>query len=86
MSNEFGLSSKFSRACSREFGTTLIFGLLGFEVWKQRTQMIFGKGSEIQNLEFWISPWDHGSRADLGIFGKPNGQTFLLWFVSYLAS
>jgi hypothetical protein len=31
MSNEFGLSSKFSRVCSRKFGTTLIFGLLGFE-------------------------------------------------------
>jgi hypothetical protein len=31
MSNEFGLSSNFSRACSREFGTTLIFGSPGFE-------------------------------------------------------
>jgi hypothetical protein len=31
VSNEFGLGSKFSRACSREFGTTLIFGLPGFE-------------------------------------------------------
>ena len=31
VSNEFGLSSKFSRVCSREFGTTLIFGLPGFE-------------------------------------------------------
>jgi hypothetical protein len=29
--NEFGLSSNFSRACSRKFSTTLIFGLLGFE-------------------------------------------------------
>ena len=32
--NEFGLSSNFSRACSRKFGTTLIFGLLGFKFWK----------------------------------------------------
>jgi hypothetical protein len=31
MSNEFGLSSKFSTACSRKFGTTLVFGLPGFE-------------------------------------------------------
>ena len=31
VSNEFGLSSNFSRACSREFGTTLIFGSPGFE-------------------------------------------------------
>jgi hypothetical protein len=29
--NEFGLSSNFSRACSRRFSTTLIFGLYGFE-------------------------------------------------------
>ena len=29
--NEFGLSSNFSRMCSREFGTTLIFGSPGFE-------------------------------------------------------
>jgi hypothetical protein len=53
MSNEFGLSSNFSRMCSREFGTTLIFGSPGFEL--RRTQMIFGKRSEIQkfrNLNF----------------------------------
>jgi hypothetical protein len=31
VSNEFGLSSNFSRMCSREFGTTLIFGSPGFE-------------------------------------------------------
>jgi hypothetical protein len=51
MSNEFGLSSKFSTACSRKLGTTLVFGLpiLSFE--KQRTQLIFGKGSEFQNSE-----------------------------------
>jgi hypothetical protein len=55
----------------------LDFLALSFE--KQRTQLIFGKGSEIQNSEFWNSPWDLGSRADLGILEKPNGQTFLLW-------
>jgi hypothetical protein len=32
--NEFGLSSNFSRACSRKFGTTLIFGLYDFQLWK----------------------------------------------------
>jgi hypothetical protein len=31
MPNEFGLSSNFSRMCSREFGTTLIFGSPSFE-------------------------------------------------------
>jgi hypothetical protein len=29
--NEFGLSSNFSKMCSREFGTTLIFGFPSFE-------------------------------------------------------
>jgi hypothetical protein len=32
--NYFCLSSNFSRACSRKFGTTLIFGIFGFEFWK----------------------------------------------------
>jgi hypothetical protein len=54
----------------------LDFLVLSFE--KQIMQRIFGNGSEIQNSEFWISPWDHGSRADLGILEKPNGQTFSL--------
>jgi hypothetical protein len=31
VSNEFGLSSNFSRMCLREFGTTLIFGSPRFE-------------------------------------------------------
>jgi hypothetical protein len=31
VSNEFGLSSNFSRTCSRGFGTTLIFGSPSFE-------------------------------------------------------
>jgi hypothetical protein len=34
MPNDFGLSSNFSRAYSRKFGTILIFGLFGFEFWK----------------------------------------------------
>jgi hypothetical protein len=32
--NEFGLSSNFSRACLKKFGTTLIFGLFSFKFWK----------------------------------------------------
>jgi hypothetical protein len=32
--NGFCLSSNFSRACSRKFGATLIFGVFGFEFWK----------------------------------------------------
>jgi hypothetical protein len=32
--NDFSLSSNFSRACSRKFGTTLIFGLFGFKFLK----------------------------------------------------
>jgi hypothetical protein len=50
--NDFGLSLNFSRACSSKFGTTLIFGLFGFEVWKIGTHLILKKGSEIQNSEF----------------------------------
>jgi hypothetical protein len=42
--NEFGLSSNFSRACSREFGTTLIFGLLGFEFSKAENTIDLWKG------------------------------------------
>jgi hypothetical protein len=55
VSNEFGLSSNFSRMCLREFGTTLIFGSPSLRFEKQRTQMIFGKRSEFQkfrNLNF----------------------------------
>jgi hypothetical protein len=42
VSNEFGLSSNFSRACSREFGTTLVFGSPGFE---------------FQMIENAVDPW-----------------------------
>jgi hypothetical protein len=52
VSNEFGLSSNFSRACSREFGTTLIFGHPGFEFQKTKNAIGLWKGSEIQNSEF----------------------------------
>jgi hypothetical protein len=34
MPNGICLSSNFSRACSRKFGATLIFGLFDFEFWK----------------------------------------------------
>jgi hypothetical protein len=44
VSNEFGLSSKFSRVCSREFGTTLIFGLPGFEFRKTENARDLWKG------------------------------------------
>jgi hypothetical protein len=42
--NEFGLSSNFSQPCSRKFGTTLIFGLLGFEFSKTENTFDFEKG------------------------------------------
>jgi hypothetical protein len=42
--NEFGLSLNFSRACSRKFGTTLIFGLYGFEFWKTGNAFDLEKG------------------------------------------
>jgi hypothetical protein len=42
VSNEFGSSSNFSRACSREFGTTLIFG---------------SPGSEFRKIENAVDPW-----------------------------
>jgi hypothetical protein len=44
MSNEFGLSSKFSIVCSREFGTTLMFGLPGFEFRKTENAKDLWKG------------------------------------------
>jgi hypothetical protein len=50
--NEFGFSSNFSKACSRKFGTTLIFGLFSFEFWKTRNTSVLEKG--FWNSEFWI--------------------------------
>jgi hypothetical protein len=44
MLNDFGLSSNFSRACSRKFGTTLIFGPFGFEFWKTGNTFDLEKG------------------------------------------
>jgi hypothetical protein len=42
--NGFCLSSNFSRACSRKFGTTFIFGLFGFEFWKTGNTFDLEKG------------------------------------------
>jgi hypothetical protein len=42
--NDFGLSSYFSRACSRKFDTILIFGLFGFEFWKTGNTFDLEKG------------------------------------------
>jgi hypothetical protein len=42
--NEFDLSSNFSRACSRKFDTTLIFGLLRFEFRKTGNTSDLKKG------------------------------------------
>jgi hypothetical protein len=81
---DFGLSSNFSRACSRKFGTTLIFGPFGFDFGKQGTHLILKKGSEIQKfriMNFPMGPW---FKADLGILEKLNGKTFLLYFVDHL--
>jgi hypothetical protein len=44
MSNGFCLSSNFTRACSRKFGATLIFGLFGLEFWKIGNTSELGKG------------------------------------------
>jgi hypothetical protein len=44
MSNGFCLSSNFTRACSRKFGATFIFGLYGFEFWKTGNTSELGKG------------------------------------------
>jgi hypothetical protein len=49
------LSSNFSRMCSREFGTTLIFGSPGFEFRKTENADDLWERSEIQkfrNLNF----------------------------------
>jgi hypothetical protein len=44
MSNGFCLSLDFTRACSRKFGATLIFGLFGFEFWKTGNTFELVKG------------------------------------------
>jgi hypothetical protein len=80
VSNEFGLSSKFSRACSRKFGTTLIFGLPGFEFWKTENAIDLWKG--FWNLEFWIlnfpmGPWFKGWFGDFGKTKWPNFLTMI---------
>jgi hypothetical protein len=55
VSNEFGLSSNFSMACSREFGTNLIFGSPGFQFRKTENAVDPWKevwNSEIEKSEF----------------------------------
>jgi hypothetical protein len=79
--NEFGLSSKISRACSRKFGTTLIFGLFGFEFWKTENTIDLWKGAEIQISEFLNFPQVISLGAVLGILKNSNGKTSLLCFV-----
>jgi hypothetical protein len=44
MSNGFYLSSNFTRACSRKFDATLIFGHFGFEFWKTWNTFELEKG------------------------------------------
>jgi hypothetical protein len=44
MSNGFCLSSNFTRACSRKFGATYIFGLYRFTFWKIGNISEHGKG------------------------------------------
>jgi hypothetical protein len=85
MSNEFGLSSKFSRACSRKFGTTLIFGLPGFEFWKTENAIDLWKGFwkfRIQN--FPMGPWFKGWFGDFGKTKWPNFLTMICWLFGEL--
>jgi hypothetical protein len=49
VSKEFGLSSNFSRTCSREFGSTLIFGSPGFEF--RKTENADDPWKEVGNSE-----------------------------------
>jgi hypothetical protein len=82
MPNEFGLSSNFPRMCSKEFGTTLIFGSSGFEFWKtENTDDLWEEvwNSEIQKSEFLQGFLDQGLIWGFiwVILAKPS-QSFLL--------
>jgi hypothetical protein len=80
MSNEFGLSSKFSRVCSRKFGTTLIFGLPGFEFWKTENTIDLWKwfwNSEFRILNFPMGPWFKGWFGDFRKTKWPNFLTII---------
>ena len=87
MSNGFGLSPNFTRACSRKFGTTLIFGLFGFEFWKTGNTFELVKGfwnSEFRILNFPKGPWFKGWFGDFGKTKWPNFLTIFCWLFSAL--
>jgi hypothetical protein len=67
--------------CSRKFGTTLVFGLFGFEFWKTEDAIDLWKGAEIQISEFLNSPKWISLGAVSGILKNSNGKTSLLCFV-----
>jgi hypothetical protein len=73
VSNGFCLSSNFTRACSRKFGATFIFGLYGFEFWKTGNTSELGKG--FWNSEFWFLNFPIGWFGDFGKFKWPNFLT-----------
>jgi hypothetical protein len=52
MSNGEERSPNFATVCLREFGATLIFGLVWFEFWKIENVVDLWKGAEIQISEF----------------------------------
>jgi hypothetical protein len=51
VSNDFGLLSNFTRVCLGYFGTTLIFVLCGFELWKTENISELWNGVKIQISE-----------------------------------
>jgi hypothetical protein len=65
--NEFGLSSNFSRACSREFGTTLILGLPGFEFLK--TENTFDLWKRVLKFRILNSEFPHRTMVQGLIWG-----------------
>jgi hypothetical protein len=81
VSNDFCLSSNFTRACSRKFGTTLIFGLFGFEFWKTgNTFDLEKKGPKFRILNFPIGPWFKGCFGD---FRKTKWQNLPIFCCSF---
>jgi hypothetical protein len=80
--NGFGLGSNFSRACSRKFGTTLIFGLLGFEFWK--IENTFDLWKRILKFRIQNSEFPHGTLVQGLIWGLWKNQMAKLSYYDLL--
>jgi hypothetical protein len=82
--NEFGLSSNFSTACSRKFGTTLIFGLLGFEFWKTENAIDLWK--RVLKFKILNSEFPHRTLVQGLIWGFWKNQMAKLYYYDLLVN